>query len=219
MKRHQTEVSEEMIRRCRGDDEHAICSLYRVLNTKFLYTAWRIVHDDHMAQEIFDDAFLKFRTSLIKGKFSWQGVPQLFSYFEKALHSVATDFLQKTRKWAHEVPFPKGKEDGQEPGDPLPDPYDLFAEEEARVQKAATFRKIKEAAEKLLSPTERVLFAACIALSQIPGSDSWPHHKKTAFLQRYSGLTGNRFYVSYSRMKTKIKRLLKDHSLLHGERR
>lgn len=191
-----------------GQSATEIC--YRELRARFLHIGHRFLHDEHAANEAFDDAFQKLLAAVEDG-FQWQGTAQFFSYFKRTLQTTCLDRLRRERKrraWEAEHLLPAMIEDFD--GEPVERVSLLGApskiEQEARRQERdRPIRNAFRRFEERLTPRERQLLAAYHELLQIPGSDGWSPHQKTHFLQQQTGLTGNVFYVNHSRFASKAK--------------
>lgn len=204
------EFSKTDFQRLQNGEQSATEICYRELRARFLHIGHRFLHDEHAANEAFDDAFQKLLAA-VKGAFQWQGTAQLFSYFKRTLQTTCLDRLRREHKqkaWATEHLLPAMVEDLD--GEPVERVSMLGTpskiEQEARRQeREQTVRNAFRRFEERLTPRECQLLAAYRELLQIPGSDGWSPHQKTHFLQQQTGLTGNVFYVNHSRFASKAK--------------
>lgn len=207
---YKNEFNKTDFQRLQNGDQSATEICYRELRARFLHIGYRFLHDEHAANEAFDDAFQKMLVAVRDG-FQWHGTAQFFSYFKRTLQRTCVDSLRREhrrRTWEAEHLFPAMVEDGD--GEPVERVSLLGApseiEQEAMHQeKDRPIRNAFHHFEERLTPRERQLLAAYRELLQIPGSDGWSPHQKTHFLQQQTGLTGNVFYVNHSRFASKAK--------------
>lgn len=204
------EFSKTDFQRLQNGEQSAIEICYRELHARFLHIAYRLLHDEHAANEALEDAFQKM-LGVIKGGFQWQGTRLFFSYFKKTLRTTCLDRLRHERKqraWEAKHLLPAMIEDFD--GEPVERVSLLGApseiEQELKKQERnLPNRNVFHHFEERLTPRELQILAAYCEFVQVPGSDGWSHHQKTHFLQERTGLSGNLFYVNHSRFISKAK--------------
>lgn len=199
-----------MVERAIRGDDLALSALYREFSVRFMPCIFRHIPDRHEAQEVLHDAFLKFLKPLRSGEFTWMGTAQAYAYFDKVLRSSISDYFR--RKKPADEPLPREAEQYLE--ELLFDPCDPAGEEVERSHREACLRNAFKEGKERLTESEMKIFNAYYLLIQIPGSEKWPAHRKTAFLRQRSGLKPSAFYPAHSRMKGKLAQVLKEYGLL-----
>jgi RNA polymerase sigma factor (sigma-70 family) len=214
----QFRVTKNRIARIQTGGEQVLNRLYATLWEAFFPLAERMLRDHHNAEEVFDDAFMELQAQLNNG-FTWQGEAPFCAYFKVILQNKCRDRLrqdERCRRWEAEHLLPnvvkntEGEEEERVERIGVPDP---IMEEAVSAQRNEAMR---QAYQEILNfpPRERTEFIAYQEMANTPGSDKWTAWKKTAFLQRCSGLKGNKFYISHSRMKKKAEQVLKSYRLI-----
>jgi len=202
---------EGLIRRARSGDEIGLEKLYTLLFQNFGSLALRLLGDAHEAQTAFDDAFLAICHELRNG-FRWQGEPQFYRYFATTLKNKCRDRRRgkardrKTREIVNEELVGDCEEHVQD--------WDPEAEEARKKRETRVREETQRFLETQCTAQERRFWEAYRALSEIPGSDQWQPHKKTAFLKAYLKMSESAFYPAHSRFKGKLETLAKELGLL-----
>lgn len=195
-----------MFERLKRDDPRAWDLLNKELRARFLPGLLRDLRNRADAEEAYSEGLYKLWCAVRKPTFTWQGEPQFYSFCCKVFRSAAADLRRRRRK--HPVlsedrvaaipPVRAGSTDENDWGQVI--------------------RETMSIAEKVLTGRPRLIFCAYKALLSVPGSDSWPPRQRTQWLQKYTGLKGNAFYIAHSRMREKLEELLAPRGLLRRER-
>lgn len=187
----------EMFERLKRDDPQAWDLLYKELRARFFPGLLRDFRNRDDAEEAYSEGLYKLLRAVRKPTFTWQGEPQFYSFCHKVFRSAAADLWRRRKK------NPVRPEDTEMT---MP-PVQAGSTDEDDCSQAV--REMMDVAEKILTGHPRLIFCAYKALFSIPGSDSWPPHQRTQWLQKYTGLKGNAFYIAHSRMRKKLEELLR----------
>lgn len=196
----------EMFERLKRDDPQAWDLLHKELRARFFPGLLRDFRNRDDAEEAYSEGLYKLLRAVRKPTFTWQGEAQFYSFCHKVFRSAAADLRRRRRK--HLV-LPEDRVMTMPP---------VRAGSTDENDCSQAVREMMDVAEKVLTGHPRLIFCAYKALFSIPGSDSWPPHQRTQWLQKYTGLKGNAFYIAHSRMRKKLEEVLSPQGLLRGKR-
>jgi RNA polymerase sigma factor (sigma-70 family) len=194
-------------RRLQAGDPAAKDFCYRELYNSFVHVGRRFLHDEHAANQAFNDSFCKLLG--VKDDLEWQGTARFYAYFKSILVRTCIDEFRRTgrqRAWEDSHILPAMVEDSEgrliQRVALLGGPSEIEKEAKRHEVCQASERALADF-EQSLTSRERQILAAYRKLQDIPGSDSWSPHQKTAFLQEQTGMNRNSFYVTHSRLRRK----------------
>ncbi len=145
---------EEAISRARRGDHAAFRVLVERYQQRAYRLALRILHDEEMAQDAVQDAFLKVYSSL--GRF--EGRSRFYTWLYRVVLNLCLDLRRRDRssrhvEWAEEhTPLSEGADpDSEEPMEgAAPSPHHVLERAELRQRMAAAIEELPDAARRTL---------------------------------------------------------------------